>query len=211
MIPAPDIDLVSLAPVLTLSAFGFVVLIWDLFIGKDKTQIIYISLIGLFLTSILAFSKTNLPAYSFTDSYIVDNLSIFCVIIFAISSGLAILLSVNYNSEKEINIGEYYCLILFCTVGMIILSSAVDLILIFLGVEIVSISLYVLAGIRRDDLKSNEAALKYFLLGAFASGFLLYGMALIYGLTGTTNLKGILTAINQMNGQNNSLSSKEAH
>jgi NADH-quinone oxidoreductase subunit N len=203
MIAAPDIDLASLAPVLTLSAFGFAVLIWDLFIGKDKTQLIYISLLGLLLTAVSAFSKTNLPAYSFTNSYVVDNLSVFCVIIFTISSALAILLSANYNPEKGIHIGEYYCLILFCTVGMIVLSSAVDLILIFLGIEIVSISLYVLAGIRRDDLKSNEAALKYFLLGAFASGFLLYGMALIYGMTGTTNLKGIMSAISAMDDKNN--------
>jgi NADH-quinone oxidoreductase subunit N len=204
MIAAPDIDLVSLAPVLTLSAFGFAVLIWDLFIGKDKTQLIYISLMGLFLTAVCAFSKTDLPAYSFSNTYLVDNLSVFCVIIFTLSSGLAILLSANYNPEKGIEIGEYYCLILFCTVGMIVLSSAVDLILIFIGIEVVSISLYVLAGIRRDDLKSNEAALKYFLLGAFASGFLLYGMSLIYGFTGTTNLKGIMTAISAMDGKDNS-------
>jgi len=204
MIPAPDIDLVSLAPVLTLSAFSIAVLIWDLFIGKDKTQLIYISLLGLFLTAVCAFAKSDLPAYSFTNTYIVDNLSVFCVIIFTISSALAILLSVNYNPDKGIEIGEYYSLILFCTVGMIVLASAVDLILIFLGIEVVSISLYVLAGIRRDDLKSNEAALKYFLLGAFASGFLLYGMSLIYGFTGTTNLKGIMTAISAMDGTDNS-------
>ncbi len=204
MIPAPDVDLVSLAPVLTLSAFGFAVLIWDLFIGKDKTQLMYISLLGLFLTAVCGFSKTNLPAYSFSNTYVVDNLSVFCVIIFTISSALTLLLSANYNTDKGINIGEYYSLILFCTVGMLVLSSAVDLILIFLGIEIVSISLYVLAGIRRDNLKSNEAALKYFLLGAFASGFLLYGMALIYGFTGTTNLKGIMTALSHMDGNDNS-------
>ena len=140
------------------------------------------------MTAISAFAKQPLPAFAFTDSYIVDHLSIFFTCIFTLSSTLAILLSAEYNERNGMKAGEYYSLILLCTVGMIVLASSTDMIMIFLGIEIVSICLYVLAGFRRDDPVSNEAALKYFLLGAFATGFLLYGMTLIYGSTGSTNI-----------------------
>lgn len=195
-IAAPEsIDLVALAPVLVLTVFAAGVLILDLFAGKNKTLLAFVSLIGLLMTAISAFSKVGLPAHSFNDSYIVDHLSVFFILIFTVSSALAILLSIEYNNREGIKAGEFYSLILFCTVGMILLASSTDLIMIFLGIEIVSICLYVLAGIRRDDVKSNEAALKYFLLGAFATGFLLYGMALMYGSTGTTNLLKITAMI----------------
>jgi NADH-quinone oxidoreductase subunit N len=196
-IAAPEsIDLVALAPVLVLTVFAAGVLILDLFAGKNKTLLAFVSLVGLLMTAISAFSKVGLPAHSFNDSYIVDHLSVFFILIFTVSSALAILLSIEYNNREGIKAGEFYSLILFCTVGMILLASSTDLIMIFLGIEIVSICLYVLAGIRRDDVKSNEAALKYFLLGAFATGFLLYGMALMYGATGTTNLLKITAMIN---------------
>jgi len=172
---APEsIDLIALAPVLVLSVFAMMVLVVDLWGGRNKTLLMFVSLVGLLMTTISAFAKRPLPAYSFNDSYVVDNLSLFFICIFTISSALAILLSAEYNEREGIGAGEYYALILFCTVGMILLASSTDMIMIFLGIEIVSICLYVLAGIRRGDHKSNEAALKYFLLGAFAFGFLLY-------------------------------------
>jgi len=192
---APAIDLVSLAPVLVLSVFGIMVLVTDLFIGKDKSVLVFISLTGLLMGAISSLAKYNLPVHSFNGAYIVDHLSVFFTFIFCISSALAILVSVDFNKREGIKVGEYYSLILFCTVGMVLLASATDMIMIFLGIEIVSISLYVLAGIRRNDPKSNEAALKYFLLGAFATGFLLYGMTLLYGSTGSTKLVMIASAI----------------
>jgi len=112
---------------------------------------------------------------------------------------------VEYNEREGIRAGEYYALILFCTVGMILLASSTDMIMIFLGIEIVSICLYVLAGIRRDDIRSNEAALKYFMLGAFATGFLLYGMTLVYGSTGSTNLFKIAEVVQNPAAQSNPL------
>ena len=203
MIPAPEIDLVSLAPVLVLSVFTMLVLLMDLFIGKNKSGLVFISLTGLLLTAVSSFAKTDWPVRSFGGSYVVDHLSVFFTMVFCISSALAILISVEYNRREKIRVGEYYSLILFCTVGMIILASSTDLIMICLGIEIVSLCLYVLAGIRRGDVRSSEAALKYFLLGAFATGFLLYGMALLYGTTGTTKLAGIAEAISsgQMSSQ----------
>jgi len=181
------------------------VLIVDLFGGRNKTLLVFISLVGLLMTAISAFAKNPIPAYSFNDSYIVDHLSLFFICIFTISSALAILLSVEYNEREGIRAGEYYALILFCTVGMILLASSTDMIMIFLGIEIVSICLYVLAGIRRGNLASNEAALKYFLLGAFATGFLLYGMTLVYGSTGSTNLFEIADFVKNPEAQSNPL------
>jgi len=196
MITAPEIDLISLAPVLVLSVFTMLVMLMDLFIGKNKSALVFVALTGLLLAAVSSFAKTDWPVSSFGGSYVVDHMSVFFTMIFCLSSGLAILLSVEYNKRENIRVGEYYSLIMFCTVGMIILASSTDLIMIFLGIEIVSICLYVLAGIRRDDTRSNEAALKYFLLGAFATGFLLYGMTLLYGSTGTTKLAGIAEALN---------------
>ncbi len=203
---APEsIDLIALAPVIVLSVFAMMVLVVDLFGGRNKTLLVFISLVGLLMTAISAFAKNPIPAYSFNDSYIVDHLSLFFICIFTISSALAILLSVEYNEREGIRAGEYYALILFCTIGMILLASSTDMIMIFLGIEIVSICLYVLAGIRRDNLRSNEAALKYFLLGAFATGFLLYGMTLVYGSTGHTNLFKIAEFVQNPEAQSNPL------
>ena len=203
---APEsIDLIALAPVLVLSVFAMLVLVLDLWGGRNKTLLVFTSLIGLLMTAISAFAKNPIPAYSFNDSYIVDHLSLFFICIFTISSALAILLSVEYNEREGIRAGEYYALILFCTVGMILLASSTDMIMIFLGIEIVSICLYVLAGIRRVDHRSNEAALKYFLLGAFATGFLLYGMTLVYGSTGSTNLFKIADFVKNPSVQSNPL------
>ena len=200
-----SIDLIALAPVIVLSVFAMMVLVVDLFGGRNKTLLVFISLVGLLMTAISAFAKNPIPAYSFNDSYIVDHLSLFFICIFTISSALAILLSVEYNEREGIRAGEYYALILFCTVGMILLASSTDMIMIFLGIEIVSICLYVLAGIRRNNLRSNEAALKYFLLGAFATGFLLYGMTMVYGSTGHTNLFKIAEVVQNQSAQSNPL------
>ena len=100
----------------------------------------------------------------------------------------AVLLSLGYLGRERVWLPEYYVLLLFATVGMLLMGAAADLLVVFLGLETMSVSVYVLAGIRRSSPFSAEAALKYFLLGAFASGFLLYGIALLYGVTGTTNL-----------------------
>jgi NADH-quinone oxidoreductase subunit N len=194
-IPAPPIDLISLAPVLVLTVFGMMALVTDLFIGKNKSILVFISLIGLLMAAISSFAKFNLPVFSFNGAYIVDHLSVFFTLIFCISSALAILISVDFNKREGITVGEYYSLILFCTAGMVLLASSTDMIMIFLGIEIISISLYILAGIQRKNKNSNEAALKYFLLGAFATGFLLYGMTLIYGSTGSTKLALIAKVI----------------
>jgi NADH-quinone oxidoreductase subunit N len=127
----------------------------------------------------------------FNDMYRVDPYSTFFVLVFCGIAVVSILLSWDYLERTNLNQGEFYGLVVLSTLGMIFMAAANDLIMIFLGLELMSLALYVLAGFRKNRFESNEAALKYFLLGAFASGFLLYGVALVYGATGTTNLSKI--------------------
>jgi NADH-quinone oxidoreductase subunit N len=122
---------------------------------------------------------------------VLDNYSLFLKAIFLVTAGLTILMSIRFLKAEGFEHGEYYILLLFATVGMMFMASAADLIIVFLGLETFSLAVYVLAGFFRTNPKSNESSLKYFLLGAFSTGFLLYGIALIYGATGTTHLKGI--------------------
>jgi NADH-quinone oxidoreductase subunit N len=112
-------------------------------------------------------------------------------LVFIVTAALSILLSLSYLEGQEMQRGEYYALILFSTTGMMIMAAATDLIVVFLGLEIMSIALYILAAFNRRQLSSGEAGMKYFVLGAFASAFFLYGAALTYGATGTTNFGGI--------------------
>ncbi len=123
--------------------------------------------------------------------FVVDNFSIFFQWLFLVILGVSALISMKFNEREDINRGEYYSLLLFATSGMCLMVASSDLILTFIGIEILSISTYVLAGFKRNDIRSNESSLKYFLLGSFATAFLLYGIALIYGSTGSTNYQTI--------------------
>jgi NADH-quinone oxidoreductase subunit N len=127
--------------------------------------------------------------------FISDGYSTFFKLIFFINVILTILISIKYIAIEKVNYGEYYSLMLFSTIGMMVMASAGDLIVLYLGLELMALSTYVLAGFNRHDIKSNEAALKYFLLGAFSSAFLLYGISIVYGLTGTTDLRAIAAFI----------------
>ena len=115
-----------------------------------------------------------------------DNFSFFFYLIFLLGAALTVLISRQYLEDYGKNLGEYYALILFATVGMMLMAAGAHLIMIFLGLEIMSIAVYVLAGLFREDLRSNEAALKYLILGSFSSAFLLFGMAMLYGASGGT-------------------------
>jgi NADH-quinone oxidoreductase subunit N len=129
---------------------------------------------------------------------VLDNFATFFKMIFLVAAGLTVLITDSYMEREECNHGELYPLILFAVVGMMLMASGTDLMTIFLGLEVMSVTLYVLAGFNRANRKSNEAGLKYFLLGAFSTGFMLYGMALIYGATGTTRLYKIAAIVGQM-------------
>ena len=147
--------------------------------------------------SIVTLSLFGAAGATFGGMYIADGYSTFFKIIFFINVILTVLISMKYIAVERVNYGEYYSLILFSTLGMMIMASAADLIVLYLGLELMALSTYVLAGFIRHDMKSNEAALKYFLLGAFSSAFLLYGISIIYGLTGTTDIKAIAAFIQE--------------
>src|SRR6478672_7064814 len=127
-----------------------------------------------------------------------DNFRWSADIIFLIATVGTIALSMDYNARQGITAGESHVLLLFATSGMMTLASARDLMIVFLGIEIMSIAVYVLAGLNRRSERSAEGAIKYFLLGAFSTSFLLYGIALIYGATGTTNLVVIASRVHEL-------------
>lgn len=181
-------DIYSSAPLIILASFGLLTLIVES-IGKDKPVPSYwISLFGVTISLILSFFNLGSGVSVFGGMLLQGGFAGYCNIIFLSSALLSIVLSRGYLERMECHRGEYYILIVFATTGMMLMAGALNLITVFLGVELMSVSLYVLAGFMRKKARSNESALKYFLLGAFATGFLLYGIALIYGTSGTTDL-----------------------
>jgi NADH-quinone oxidoreductase subunit N len=192
-------DIRPLMPEIIMVCLSMVVLVLDLFI-KRKGFIALLSMVTALLAGFaLFFGFTHASGFGFMPSfgevfggmYIADGYSFFFKLLFLLSLILSILISVRYIEIEQVNFGEYYTLLLFATLGMMIMASAGDIISLYLGLELMALSTYVLAGFMKSNLKSNEAALKYLLLGSFASAFLLYGASMIYGLTGTTNLRGI--------------------
>jgi NADH-quinone oxidoreductase subunit N len=186
-------DLNPLTPELTMTALALIVLLLDLLIRK-KEVLALVSLAGAVL---VALTLKGASGNTFGGMFISDGYSTFFKLIFLLNVVLSVLISIKYIAVEKANRGEYYSLILFSTLGMMIMASAGDLIVLYLGLELMALSTYVLAGFLRHDIKSNEAALKYFLLGAFSSAFLLYGISILYGLTGTTDLRSIAAFINE--------------
>lgn len=180
----------SVLPSGLLTLTGVLVLFWDLYIREeDRSQLVWLAVTGFVATGLVSFllwGRSDASGPLALDSY-----ALFFNFIFCLAGSLTVLMSGTYLEITKIRQGEYYTLILFAAVGMVVMAAATDLITIFLGLETMSIAVYVLAGIWHQRLASNEAALKYFLLGAFASGFLLYGIALIYGATGSLQLGAI--------------------
>src|SRR6266581_2478451 len=136
----------------------------------------------------------------FHDSVVVDPFFLFFSVLFLAATALVILLSVKFLDIEREQEGEYYALLLFACVGMMLMASGIDLIVLFLGLETMALSFYVLTGFLRREKRSNEAALKYVLLGAFSSGILAYGFSLLYGLSGTTNISNMQAAFDPRSG-----------
>ncbi len=193
----PEIDLSLIAPEMIITGFGLFVLLLDVFSRKEgkKSYLGWLSLIGVIVAFFFTLPQMGSTRSGFGDMFTTDGYALFFKVVFLIVSGLTILISIGFTERQGIESGEYYALILFATVGMMLMAAGGHLITIFLGLETMSISIYVLAGILREDRRAVESALKYFLLGAFATGFLLYGMALIYGATGSLNLKEIASTV----------------
>lgn len=187
----PDIS--PIIPEITMTAIALIVLLLDLVVRR-KEVLAAVSIGGV---AVVALMLINGHGVTFGGMFISDGYSTFFKLIFFVNVILTVLISVRYIAIEKVNYGEYYSLILFSTIGMMLMASAGDLIVLYLGLELMALSTYVLAGFIRHNVKSNEAALKYLLLGAFSSAFLLYGISLIYGLTATTNLKEIAIFISE--------------
>jgi NADH-quinone oxidoreductase subunit N len=186
-------NLGPVTPELYMTCLALILLLADLFI-KKKGVLAALSIIGI---AVVGYALIGSSGVTFGGMFISDGYSSFFKIIFFINVILSVLISIKYISIEKVNFGEYYSLIILSTLGMMIMASALDFIALYLGLELMALSTYVLAGFIRHDVKSNEAALKYFLLGAFSSAFLLYGISIIYGLTGTTDIKAIALYISE--------------
>ena len=189
MITVQAIDLVRILPQAVLSAFAILVMVFEPFLPAGrKTLLGWFSLFGVIAAGAAAIRTSFSPGLAFGGSVAADRFGLFFICLFLLVAALTLLGSFNYLERENINHGEFYALLLMGTVGMCFMASSTELIMIFLGLEISSLATYVLAGFKRHDALSNEASLKYFLLGSFATAFFLYGIAFVYGLTGTTNL-----------------------
>lgn len=194
----PNTNVSIILPEIIVAVAGIVVMLYDTFFPKQRVVTGIISIVGLVLSGIVLYTMwtDGTPAPNAWGGMIAhDNLRLSFSFVFLLVSALTVLISSVWVEREDVPVGEYHCLLLFATVGMLLMASGNDLVVLFLGLETSSIATYVMAGLRKSDLRSNESSMKYFILGSFASAFLLYGMALIYGATGTTNISEIAVRI----------------
>ncbi len=196
LVPA-GVNIPIILPELIVALAGVIVMVYDSFFPKHKAATGAISLVGLIAAGVVLASMWGPggPASGWNGMIVHDNLRVGFSFVFLFVSAITILISSIWVDRENVPAGEYHALLLFATFGMMLMSSGNDLVVIFLGLETLSLATYVMAGLRRGDLKSNESSMKYFILGSFASAFLLYGMALIYGATGSTNITEIAAKV----------------
>jgi len=188
----PSLTWIVLYPQIVLVIAGLVVMLLDSFSERGrKGHIGYVAIIGILAFAVVSLVLWGIHTTGFEGMIILDTFALFMNQIFSLAAVLTILVSLAYVKREGIPEGEYYALILFAVTGMSLLANAGNLLVVFLGLEIMSISAYILTSIVRERLHGNEAGLKYFLMGAFASSFLLYGIALIFGATGSLDLHTI--------------------
>jgi NADH-quinone oxidoreductase subunit N len=195
---APTLDYHGLAPDIMLAAVAALVLIVDLIVDETRKHLVTtIAGVGLILSliPIITLAVDGQNRFMFDGGYAVDNFALTMKALFIISGYIVLMMSANYLQEGDYHEGEYSFLLICSLLGMTVMASSRDLISIFIALETMSIPAYMLAGWRKRDNKSNEAALKYYLLGVVASAVMLYGMSLLYGVTGATNLSAINEAI----------------
>lgn len=198
----PAINLLLLAPVLIVLGGGVLAMVIDLFVPTNtRSWAAWVSLITLLLAlgqtiSMWGFSGGTFTPQGGSPMLVVDNYATFLNLTLILTGILAILISVSYLQRVGLDKAEYYMLMLFSLAGMMLMGMANDLILVFLALEVLSIPLYILSGFAWPRPDSEEAAMKYFLLGAFSSAIFVFGIAMAYGATGTTSLPGILAALN---------------
>jgi len=188
-------DLIAAGPIVVVSVSALLVLLAEAAWKKPLTLQWWISLTGLAVGGVTGGMSIPVTGTAFGGMLTIGGAAGYWCVVFCAAGFLCLLLSPSYLIRQHMQYGEYYTLLLFGVVGMMLMASSGDLIIFFLGLELMSISFYVLTGFARTRLTSNEASLKYFLLGAFATGFLLYGIALLYGTFGTTSIASIMAGV----------------
>jgi NADH-quinone oxidoreductase subunit N len=189
-------QLLPVLPELVLAAGAMVLLMLGAYSGARTTGFVNgLAICLLVLTGVLELSLPGGKITTFGESFIVDDFARFMKILALIGSVATLVLSIEYLADSSRRIFEYSILVVLSTLGMMVLISAGDLIMLYLGLELMSLALYVVAASNRDNVKSTEAGLKYFVLGALSSGMLLYGASLIYGFTGTVSFAGIAAGV----------------
>src|SRR5580704_3041058 len=190
MVPKID-DILRVLPEVVWCGFGVVLMLVQPFI-KSRQALTFIAMLGAAAGTLVTFF--GIPGSGFFGLVQFDTYALFFHWLVGLVAFLVILASDSYLQRENLEGAEYYALILLATAGMGVLASAQELLTAFIGLEMSSISSYILAGYRRDSIKSTEAAVKYFLLGSFATAFFLYGIALVYGATGSTSLVQVALA-----------------
>jgi len=194
-----EINYFSIFPEIVLSLAGIIIM---LLIPSTQTQqqakLAYVALVGIGIALLAALTEWGASEVAFSGTISHDNFAVFSKILFLFAVGSIIAVSIQYLEENQLLKAEYFSLLLFATVGMCLMASSVNLILTFLALEVLSIATYILAGFQLKQMKSTEAALKYFILGAFSTAFLLYGIAFIYGATGSIQYFEIAATVDQM-------------
>jgi NADH-quinone oxidoreductase subunit N len=194
----PDLNFRLIAPALIVALTALVVLLAELVTpAQRKRWLGVLSLIGLLIAVGATLGLWGANASAFNQMIVADSFGLFLTFVILLGALLSILLALDFVRAHHLEQGEFYALLLASVVGMILMATATDLIVIFLALEVLSLPLYILAAFKRADARSLEAGLKYFLLGAFSSAFFLYGIAFIFGATGSTNLTKIAAALTQ--------------
>ncbi len=189
-------DFLTILPTAVVVIWAVMLLLVDLWVPKGRKGITaMLAAIGLALALGLTLAQNGRSASAFNDMIVVDGFATFLEALFLAAGLAAIALAYDYLKRMDIEHGEYYVLLMFSVSGMMLMAQANDLIIVFLALELLSIPLYILSGLARARLDSEEAALKYFLLGTFSSGFVLYGLALIFAATAHTDLPGIFEVV----------------
>ncbi|HMS66188.1 MAG TPA: NADH-quinone oxidoreductase subunit N [Ignavibacteria bacterium] len=181
-------DILEFLPVVIIAFAATFILLMEVFIKKSENQIFGFSILAVTAAIVSSFFNLHKDLILFNQFIKISNAAITFNVIILIGILITVIASKSYLEKENINFGEYYSLLLFSVMGMMLMIFANDILIIFIGLELMSVCFYVLAGFLRLRQKSNESALKYFLLGAFMTGFILYGITLIYGIAGTTNL-----------------------
>jgi len=196
--PLTAVDFLAILPQLIVIGMGMVVILFDLFgRGRDTRKLGYLALFSLAAAAYAEVALAGKGLQGFNGSAAADDYAIAFGLVFLLVTAFTVLISFRFLEDRDLQHGEYHALLLFACGGMMFMAAARDLLMIFVGLEILSISSYILCGMIQRDDRSGESALKYFLLGAFATGFLLYGIALLYGATGSIVLRDIQAALSR--------------